>query len=63
MNAIDLKRLLGIKDNPVPQELLKAYPQLGGESAEGNVFCRAADGRRSANRFNAEGRVREIWPV
>jgi hypothetical protein len=35
MNAIDLKRLLGIKDNPVPQELLKAYPQLGGESAEG----------------------------
>jgi hypothetical protein len=35
VNAIDLKRLLGIKDNLVPQEFLKAYPQLGGESAEG----------------------------
>jgi uncharacterized protein YecE (DUF72 family) len=31
VNAIDLKRLLGIKDNPVPDELLKAYPQLGGK--------------------------------
>lgn len=29
VNAIDLKRLLGIKNNPVPDELLKAYPQLG----------------------------------
>jgi hypothetical protein len=28
MNAIDLKRLLGIKNNPVPDELRKAYPQL-----------------------------------
>jgi uncharacterized protein YecE (DUF72 family) len=28
VNAIDLKGLLGIKDNPVPDELLEAYPQL-----------------------------------
>jgi uncharacterized protein YecE (DUF72 family) len=28
VNAIDLKRLLGIKDTPVPDELAKAYPQL-----------------------------------
>jgi hypothetical protein len=30
VNAIDLKRLLGIKSNPVPDELRKAYPQLEG---------------------------------
>jgi uncharacterized protein YecE (DUF72 family) len=28
VNAIDLKRLLGIKDNPVPDELAKTYPEL-----------------------------------
>jgi uncharacterized protein YecE (DUF72 family) len=28
VNAIDLKRLLGVKNNPVPDELAKAYPQL-----------------------------------
>lgn len=28
VNAIDLKRLLGIKDNPVPETLAKAYPAL-----------------------------------
>jgi uncharacterized protein YecE (DUF72 family) len=33
VNAIDLKRLLGIKNSPVPDELLKAYPQLGGGAA------------------------------
>ena len=33
VNAIDLKRLLGVKNNPVPGELLKAYPQLGGDAA------------------------------
>jgi hypothetical protein len=31
VNAIDLKRLLGIKDTPVADELAKAYPQLGGD--------------------------------
>jgi uncharacterized protein YecE (DUF72 family) len=31
VNAIDLKRLLGIKYTPVPDELAKAYPQLGGD--------------------------------
>lgn len=31
VNAIDLKNLLGIKDNPVPDELAKAYPQLMAE--------------------------------
>jgi uncharacterized protein YecE (DUF72 family) len=30
VNAIDLKRLLGMKDNPVPDELAKAYPKLKG---------------------------------
>jgi uncharacterized protein YecE (DUF72 family) len=30
VNAIDLKRLLGVKNNPVPEELQRAYPQLGG---------------------------------
>jgi uncharacterized protein YecE (DUF72 family) len=30
VNAIDIKRLLGVKNNPVPDELKKAYPQLGG---------------------------------
>jgi uncharacterized protein YecE (DUF72 family) len=30
VNAIDLKRLLGVKDNPVPDELAKAYPELNG---------------------------------
>ena len=34
VNAIDLKGLLGIKDNPVPDELAKAYPRIKGESAE-----------------------------
>jgi uncharacterized protein YecE (DUF72 family) len=28
VNAIDLKQLLGIKDNPVPETLAKAYPEL-----------------------------------
>jgi uncharacterized protein YecE (DUF72 family) len=28
VNAIDLKRLLGIKNNPVPDELVKTYPGL-----------------------------------
>jgi uncharacterized protein YecE (DUF72 family) len=28
VNAIDLKRLLGIKKNPIPDDLAKAYPQL-----------------------------------
>jgi len=28
VNAIDIKRLLGVKDVPVPTELEKAYPQL-----------------------------------
>jgi uncharacterized protein YecE (DUF72 family) len=28
VNAIDLKKLLGSKDTPVPEELLKAYPKL-----------------------------------
>ena len=28
VNAIDLKRLLGIKNNPVPDELAKTYPEL-----------------------------------
>jgi uncharacterized protein YecE (DUF72 family) len=27
VNAIDLKHLLKIKDNPVPEELAKVYPQ------------------------------------
>jgi uncharacterized protein YecE (DUF72 family) len=31
VNAIDLKRLLGIRDNPIPDELMKAYPQLKGD--------------------------------
>ena len=29
VNAIDLKRLLGVKENPIPDPLLEAYPQLG----------------------------------
>jgi uncharacterized protein YecE (DUF72 family) len=28
VNAIDLKRLLGIKDNPIPDDLAKAYSQI-----------------------------------
>ena len=32
VNAIDLKALLGVKDNPVPEQLAKTYPQLGGSS-------------------------------
>lgn len=28
VNAIELKQLLGIKDNPVPNELAKAYPEV-----------------------------------
>ena len=28
VNAIDLKRLLGMRQNPVPDELAKAYPEL-----------------------------------
>ncbi len=32
VNAIDLKRLLGVKENPIPDPLLEAYPQLGDES-------------------------------
>lgn len=35
VNAIDLKRLLGVKDNPIPDELQKAYPQLA-QSGEGS---------------------------
>jgi uncharacterized protein YecE (DUF72 family) len=27
VNAVDLKRLLGIKNNPVPDELAKTYPE------------------------------------
>lgn len=50
VNAIDIKRLLGVKDNPVPDPLLEAYPQLKGESAEG--------GTSSAARPASEGRKR-----
>ena len=28
VNAIDLKRLLGIKNNPVPDRLAKSYPEM-----------------------------------
>ena len=28
VNAIDLKRLLGMRQNPVPDELAKAHPEL-----------------------------------
>ena len=35
VNAIDLKRLLGVKENPIPDPLLEAYPQLGQGSASG----------------------------
>jgi hypothetical protein len=31
VNAIDLKRLLGMKNVPVPEELAKAYPELSGK--------------------------------
>jgi uncharacterized protein YecE (DUF72 family) len=34
VNAIDLKRLLGVKNNPVPAELQRVYPQLGGGAAK-----------------------------
>jgi uncharacterized protein YecE (DUF72 family) len=35
VNAIDLKRLLGVNENPVPDELLREYPRLkaGGEKS------------------------------
>jgi hypothetical protein len=33
VNAIDLKRLLGVKNNPVPIELQKVYPRLRGRRA------------------------------
>jgi hypothetical protein len=35
VNAIDLKRLLGVKENPIPDGLLREYPRLkgGGEEA------------------------------
>jgi hypothetical protein len=35
VNAIDLKRLLGVKENPIPDGLLREYPRLkgGGESS------------------------------
>lgn len=36
VNAIDLKRLLGVKNNPMPDELQKAYPQLGNGAATGS---------------------------
>lgn len=32
VNAVGLKALLGVKDNPVPEQLAKTYPQLGGSS-------------------------------
>ena len=35
VNAIDLKGLLGIKDNPVPDELVKAYPRIKGKVQKG----------------------------
>jgi len=35
VNAIDLKRLLGVKENPIPDPLLEAYPQLGQRSPSG----------------------------
>ena len=35
VNAIDLKRLLGIKENPIPDPLLEAYPQLDQASPSG----------------------------
>jgi uncharacterized protein YecE (DUF72 family) len=34
INAIDLKRLLGVKENPIPDGLLREYPQLKGVGEE-----------------------------
>jgi hypothetical protein len=34
VNAIDLKRLLGVKRNPAHEELQRAYPQLKGGAAK-----------------------------
>jgi hypothetical protein len=34
VNAIDLKRLLGVKENPIPDGLLKEYPRLKGVGEE-----------------------------
>ena len=33
VNAVDLKRLLGVQENAVPEPLLDAYPQLGREKS------------------------------
>ena len=47
VNAIGLKGPLGVKDNPVPVELQKVYPQLG-------VVAAVKPGKRKAS-SNSEG--------
>jgi uncharacterized protein YecE (DUF72 family) len=50
VNAVDLKRLLGVKDNRIPDPLLEAYPQLGDESpsrAKPNQTGRSATPKRN----------------
>lgn len=39
VNAIDLKRQLGMKDVPVPEELANAYPQLSGKEGRSPPLC------------------------
>jgi len=54
VNAIDLKRLLGIKNNPIPEELVKSYPRLERGNAElGNL---ARDGSRHSSGKRRERR-------
>jgi hypothetical protein len=47
VNAIDLKRLLGVKENPVPDGLLREYPRLKGGGEEGRVSSSAPRSQRA----------------
>jgi hypothetical protein len=48
VNAIDLKRLLGVKENPIPDGLLREYPRLkGGREKSSSSGQPTSEGRQA----------------
>ena len=62
VNAIDLKRLLGVKENPIPDELLKEYPQLKGADAEPWMFSAVQRTRRTQPASRSIDREKPVPP-
>lgn len=61
VNAIDLKRLLGVKNTPVPEELQKAYPQLADDATMKRAKAEAASASKASLKNTSRNR-RSLLP-